>query len=87
MHYLYLFFPLEERNDLTSKKPIFNKFHKTAGENADCKCRSSILHFKKLLKPVSCIYPLTKTNAQDTLYSTLLGKPVLMLNQWQNDQK
>ena len=28
-------FPLEERNDLTSKRHIFNKFHKTAGENAD----------------------------------------------------
>lgn len=87
IYYLYLFFPLEERNDLTSKRHIFNKFHKTAGENADWKCSSSILHFKKLLKPVSCIYLLTKMNAQDTSNSTLLGKPVIMLNQWHNDQK
>lgn len=86
IYYLY-FFPLEKRNDLTSKRHVFNKFHKTAGESTDWKCSSSILHFKKLLKPVSCIYLLTKMDVQDTSYSTLLGKGGIMLNQWYNDQK
>lgn len=82
----YILFSNLEKNDLTSKKHIFSRSHKTAGKNADWECSSSTLLFKKLLKPALFIHLLAKMNAHDRFYPSLPGKARIMLNQCQSDQ-